>query len=332
MTALAPLLQAFFTDRLVTQRHASSNTIAAYRDTFKLLLTYVQGETGRTPAALDISDLDATRIGGFLTHLERVRGNSARTRNARLAAIHSLFSYAALRHPEHADTIARVLAIPSARTQRNLVTWLTDTEVTALLGACAPDTRTGRRDHTLFALAIQTGLRVSELTGLTIGDIHTGTGAHVHCVGKGRKERATPLLPETAAVMNAWIAERAATAITDPLFATTTGRRLSRDAIEARLRHTTARAAASCPSLAGKNVTAHTLRHTAAMRLLHAGVDATVIALWLGHENVTTTSLYIHADMTIKQQAIAKTTPPGTAASPTRYQPGDALLTFLDQL
>ncbi|MEX0886326.1 MAG: tyrosine-type recombinase/integrase [Phycisphaeraceae bacterium] len=199
------------------------------------------------------------------------------------------------------------------------------------MDACDPDTRTGRRDHAMFALAIQTGMRVSELIGLTIGDIHTGAGAHVHCVGKGRKERATPLLPETAAVMSTWIAERAAIS-TDPLFATTTGRRLSRDAIEARLRVTTSRAAQSCPSLAGKNVTAHTLRHTAAMRLLHAGVDATVIALWLGHENVTTTSIYIHADMTIKQQAIAKTTPPGTAASPTRYQPDDALIAFLERL
>ena len=228
--------------------------------------------------------------------------------------------------------IARVLAIPTARTQRNLVTWLTDTEVTALLGACDQHTRTGRRDHAIFALAIQTGLRVSELTGLTIADIHTGTGAHAHCVGKGRKERATPLLPDTVAMMSAWIAERAATAITDPLFATTTGRALSRDAIEARLRVTTARAAESCPSLAGKNVTAHTLRHTAAMRLLHAGVDATVIALWLGHEQVATTSIYIHADMTIKQQAIAKTTPPATAASQARYRPDDTLMAFLDRL
>lgn len=332
MTALAPLLQAFFTDRLGTQRHASPNTVAAYRDTFKLLLTYVQEQTGKVPAALDIGDLDAACIGEFLTHLEHDRGNSARTRNARLAAIHSLFSYAALRHPEHADTIARVLAIPAARIRRNLLTWLTDTEATALLDACAPNTRTGRRDHAMFALAIQTGLRVSELIGLTIGDIRTGVGAHVHCVGKGRKERATPLLPGTAAVMNAWITERAATSSTDPLFTTTTGKRLSRDAIEARLRVTTAKATASCLSLKGKNVTAHTLRHTAATRLLHAGVDATVIALWLGHEQVATTSIYIHADMTIKQQAIAKTTPPSTSAPPTRYLPEDAIMTFLNRL
>ena len=330
MTAFAPLLQAFFTDRLITQRHASANTIAAYRDTFRLLLAYLHEHTGTAPAGLDIGDLDATRIGGFLSHLEHERGNSPRTRNARLAAIHSLFSYAALRHPEHADTIARVLAIPAARIQRNLVTWLTDAETTALLDACDQTTRTGRRDHAMFALAIQTGLRVSELTGLNLADIRTGTGAHVHCLGKGRKERATPLLPDTIAIMNAWITERA-TPGTEPLFATTTGRRLSRDAVEARLRHTTAGAAKSCPSLTGKNVTVHTLRHTAAMRLLHAGVDATVIALWLGHENVATTSIYIHADMTIKEQAIAKTTPFGTSPSP-RYQPSDTLLAFLDRL
>ena len=330
MTAFAPLLQAFFTDRLITQRHASANTIAAYRDTFRLLLAYLHEHTGTAPAGLDIGDLDATRIGGFLSHLEHERGNSPRTRNARLAAIHSLFSYAALRHPEHADTIARVLAIPAARIQRNLVTWLTDAETTALLDACDQTTRTGRRDHAMFALAIQTGLRVSELTGLNLADIRTGTGAHVHCLGKGRKERATPLLPDTIAIMNAWITERA-TPGTEPLVATTTGRRLSRDAVEARLRHTTAGAAKSCPSLTGKNVTVHTLRHTAAMRLLHAGVDATVIALWLGHENVATTSIYIHADMTIKEQAIAKTTPVGTSPSP-RYQPSDTLLAFLDRL
>ncbi|GAA1821593.1 tyrosine-type recombinase/integrase [Agromyces neolithicus] len=330
MTSFAPLLQAFFTDRLATQRHASENTVAAYRDTFKLLLTYLQNDTDKTPDALDIGDLDATRIGGFLTYLERERGNSPRTRNARLAAIHSLFSYAALRHPEHADTIARVLAIPAARIHRNLVTWLTDTETAALLDTCDQDTRTGRRDYAMFVLAIQTGLRVSELIGLTIADVHTGTGAHVHCVGKGRKERATPLLPDTVAVMNAWITERADTSDA-PLFATSTGRRLSRDAIEARLRHVTTRAAQTCPALASKNVTAHTLRHTAAMRLLHAGVDATVIALWLGHENVTTTSIYIHADMTIKEQAIAKTTPPGQT-KPGRYRPDDTIMAFLERL
>lgn len=331
MSSLGALLQGFFTDRLMTQRQASPNTIAAYRDTFKLLFGYLQQETGKAPSALDVGDLDAARIAGFLGHLEHVRGNSPRTRNARLAAIHSLFSYAALRCPEHADTIQRVLAIPTARIRRNLVTWLTEDEATALLTACDPSTKTGRRDHAMFALAIQTGLRVSELTGLTIADVHTGTGPHVHCVGKGRKERCTPLLPETVAILTAWITERGPNSGTQPLFATTTGRALSRDAVEARIKLASGRAATACPSLATKRVTAHTLRHTAAMRLLHAGVDATVIALWLGHEQVATTNIYIHADMTIKEQAIARTSPPDT--KPTgRYRPPDALIAYLDSL
>ncbi|MDN5896959.1 MAG: tyrosine-type recombinase/integrase, partial [Nocardioides sp.] len=187
MTSLAPLLQAFFTDRLMAQRQASSNTIAAYRDTFKLLLTYVHDRTGTTPSRLEISDLDATQITGFLTHLETDRGNSIRTRNARLAAIHSLFSYAALRHPEHAAVIQQVLAIPTVRIQRNTVSWLEQAEADAFLAACNPATRTGRRDHAMFTLALQTGLRISELIGLTVADIHAGVGAHVHCLGKGRK-------------------------------------------------------------------------------------------------------------------------------------------------
>lgn len=330
MTSFAPLLQAFFTDRLMTQRQASPNTVAAYRDTFKLFLGYVQDQTGKTPSALEISDLDAGTIGGFLTHLETARGNSARTRNARLAAIHSLFSYAALRHPEHAAVIQRVLAIPTARIKRNIVTWLDPAEAGALLTACDPSTRTGRRDHAMFALAIQTGLRVSELIGLTVSDIHTGDGAHVHCVGKGRKERRTPLLPATVTVLRGWIAEQSGDP-RSPLFTTTTGRALSRDAIEHRVRHATTRAAASCPSLAGKQITAHTMRHTAAMRLLHAGVDVTVIALWLGHEQIATTNIYLHADMTLKENAIAKVTSPAAAAQG-RYKPTDLVLAFLAAL
>lgn len=207
MTSLAPLLQAFFTDRLMTQRRASPNTIASYRDTFTLLLGYVCAQTGTKPSALEISDLDADTITGFLHHLEKIRGNSVRTRNARLAAIHSMFRYAALSHHENAEVIQRVLAIPTARMQRNIVTWLDSAEADALLGACDQSTRTGRRDHAMFTLAIQTGLRMSEIIGLTLADIHTGVGAHVHCLGKGRKERRTPLLPATVAIVNGWIAE-----------------------------------------------------------------------------------------------------------------------------
>lgn len=330
MTSLAPLLQGFFTDRLMTQRQASSNTIAAYRDTLKLLLGYVCDQTGKTPAVLEISDLDATCVTGFLAHLETVRGNSARTRNARLAAIHSLFGYAALHHPEHAAVIQRVLAIPTARMQRHIVTYLDAPEADAFLAACDQDTRTGRRDHAMFTLAIQAGLRISELIGLSIADIHTGVGAHVHCIGKGRKGRRTPLLPATVAILSGWIAEHGGPPDA-PLFTTTTGRALSRDAIERRIRVTVTMAVVSCPSLVSKRVTAHTLRHTAAMRLLHAGVDTTVIALWLGHEQIATTNIYIHADMTLKENAIAKVTPPATA-NQGRYQPPDAVLAFLAAL
>ena len=330
MTSLAPLLQAFFTDRLMTQRQASPNTIASYRDTFKLLLAHVQDQTGKTPSVLAISDLDAGTITGFLTYLETVRGNSIRTRNARLAAIHSLFTYAALRHPEHAAVIQRVLAIPTARIQRNIVSWLDQGEADALLAACNQESRTGRRDHALFSLAIQTGLRVSELIGLNIADIHAGTGPHVHCLGKGRKERRTPLLPPVLVILRRWIKEHGGPADA-PLFTTSTGRRLSRDAIEQRFRVTVTTAAVSRPSLKGKRVTAHTLRHTSAMKLLHAGVDTTVIALWLGHEQISTTNIYIHADMTLKENAIAKVAPTAAAAAG-RYQPSDSVMAFLEAL
>ena len=330
MTSLAPLLQAFFTDRLMTQRQASPNTIASYRDTFKLLLAHVQDQTGKTPSVLAISDLDAGTITGFLTYLETVRGNSIRTRNARLAAIHSLFTYAALRHPEHAAVIQRVLAIPTARIQRNIVSWLDQGEADALLAACNQESRTGRRDHALFSLAIQTGLRVSELIGLNIADIHAGTGPHVHCLGKGRKERRTPLLPPVLVILRRWIKEHGGPADA-PLFTTSTGRRLSRAAIEQRIRVTVTTAAVSRPSLNGKRVTAHTLRHTSAMKLLHAGVDTTVIALWLGHEQISTTNIYIHADMTLKENAIAKVAPTAAAAAG-RYQPSDSVMAFLEAL
>jgi integrase/recombinase XerD len=329
MTALAPTLQMFFTDRLIGQRQASPHTIAAYRDTFRLLLRFAAEQTGTQPYDLDLGDLDAPLIAGFLDHLEHDRGNSARTRNHRLAAIHSLFSYAALRHPEHAASIQRVLAIPPKRFERNLITYLTDEEVDALLAAGDRTRWTGRRDHAMWVLTIQTGLRISELTALTCADVVLGVGAHVHCIGKGRKQRRTPLVPLTINVLDSWLTERAG-APTDPLFPTSTGRHLSRDAIEHRLAHTTAEARQRCPSLSTKRVTAHTLRHTAAMRLLTAGVDITVIALWLGHEQISTTNIYLHADMTHKERAIAVVTPPNTKAG--RYQPTDTLLAFLEDL
>jgi integrase/recombinase XerD len=329
VTALAPTLQRFFTDRLTRQRNASSHTIAAYRDTFRLLLVYASERTGTEPTDLDIADLDAELIGGFLDHLETDRHNTVRTRNARLAAIHSLFRWAALAHPEHAESIARVLAIPAKRHERAIVTYLAEPEIVALLAGCDPATWTGRRDRAMFVLAAQTGLRVSEITALTRSDVHLGVGAHVICHGKGRKQRATPLTTSTVSVLNAWLRERTGTA-SDPLFPTRTGRSLSRDAVERRLAVHVETATVSCPSLKTKHVTAHTLRHSAAMRLLHAGVDTAVIALWLGHEQVETTQIYLHADLTIKQRALAKTSPPG--AKPGRYRPPDATLAFLESL
>ncbi len=329
MSALAPALQAYFTERLISQRAASPNTIAAYRVTFRLLLGFASQRTGTAPSTLDIAELDAALIAAFLDHLERGRHNSAATRNNRLAAIHSLFGYLALHHPEHAASVQRVLAIPTKRTERNLLTYLTDDEVDALLGACDQTTWTGRRDYAMFALTIQTGLRISELTGLNHQDVTLTAGAHVHTVGKGRKERRTPLVPRTTAILKAWLKQRCG-APTDPLFPTITGTRLSRDAIERRLALHVTIATASCPSIRAKSVTMHTLRHTAAMRLLLAGNDITVIALWLGHEQVATTNIYLHADMTHKQRAIDRTKP--LAAKPGRYRPRDALLAFLESL
>lgn len=329
MSALAPTLQAWFTDRLIAQRNVSPHTIRAYRDTLRLLLDYTEARLGRQPSQLDIADLDAPLIAAFLDHLETARANSVRTRNLRLAAIHSLFRYAQHRHPEHAHDIARVLAIPAKRADRAIVTFLDDNEIDALLNAPDRSTWTGRRDHALLVLAVQTGLRVSELTSLRRGDIHLTTGPHIRCAGKGRKNRITPLTPTTTAVLEVWLAERAGHP-DEPAFPTARGGRLTRDALDHRITKYIDIAAHRCPTLHEKRITPHTLRHTAAMRLLHAGVDTTVIALWLGHERVDTTQIYLHADLALKERAIARTTPPDTR--PGRYKPPDTLLAFLEAL
>ena len=329
MSALAPTLQAFFTDRLARQRHASPHTVAAYRDTLRLLLAFSEQRIGKPPCKLEFADLDTTLIAEFLDHLEHERSNSVRTRNARLAAIHSLFRFASLRHPEHAALIARVLAIPSKRFDRTLVTFLTDPEVDALIASPDRTTWTGRRDHALLLLAIQTGLRASEFTGLTCGDVHLGTGAHVSCHGKGRKERVTPLTSSTVTVLRNWLTERAGD-LAEPLFPTRRGAQLSRDAVEHRLARYVNSAARTCPTLRTKKITQHVLRHTAAMRLLHAGVDTSVIALWLGHETVETTQIYLHADLALKERALLRTTPLNGKAG--RYRPPDTLLAFLEGL
>ena len=329
MSPLAPALQAFFTQRLITQRDASPQTIAAYRDTFRLLLRFAQKQTGRQPFQLDLEDLDAPLIGAFLTHLELGRGNSPRTRNARLGAIHSFYRFAALEYPEHAHTIARIMAIPTKRHQRNTVSYLDTGEITALLAA--PDRRTwlGRRDHALLVLMIQTGIRVSELTGLRIGDVHLGVGAHIRVTGKGRKMRSPTLTRETVAVVRAWIKERHGQP-DQPLFPTRQGGPLSRYTVGAIVTRHASTAAVDCPSLTAKRTTPHTLRHTNAMLLRARDVDIATIALWLGHETTQTTHIYEHADPALKERAIARTAPLG--AKPGRYRPPDKLLAFLEGL
>jgi site-specific recombinase XerD len=329
MSSLAPLLQAFFTDRLGNQRNASPHTVAAYRDAFRLLLGFLSEHTGTAPSALDITDLGATQIGAFLDHLERDRGNSVATRNARLAAVHSFFRYAALHDPEHAGLIARVLAIPEKRADTDVIAFLTEPEVTALLAAPDRSTWIGRRDHALLLLDIQTGLRVSELTGLLSTDVALGTGPFVRCRGKGRKNRITPLTAQTVAVLRVWSTERGGQP-SDPLFPTRTGRPLSRDTVAHLLAKHIVTARQQCPSLQGKRVSPHTLRHTAAMRLLEAGVDTSVIALWLGHESVKTTQIYLHAHLGLKERALARTAGPTSTTG--RYRAPDALLAFLEGL
>ena len=329
MTEIAPALQAFFTDRLITQRNSSPRTIAAYRDTFKLLLRFAHAQTGKQPFELDIDDLDAPLIGAFLSHLEHDRGNSPRTRNARLAAIHSFYRFAALEHPEHAHTIARVMAIPTKRHERNTVSYLDLKEIKALLAAPDHATWLGRRDRTLLALMIQTGVRVSELVGLRVYDVHLGAGHHIRVLGKGRKKRATPLTGETAAVLRHWLTERGG-APEEPLFPTRQGRPLSRYTVGLLVSKHANTAAAGCPTLMAKRVTPHVLRHTTAMLLRAKEVDIATIALWLGHESTQTTHIYEHADPALKEKAIARTAPLGV--KPGRYRPSDTLLAFLDAL
>lgn len=329
MTLLAPLLEAFFSERLQRQRRASPHTIAAYRDAFRLLLGFVEKHIGKLPSTLLLADLDAPLVGAFLDHLEKDRGNSVRTRNARLAAIHSFFRFAAVREPAHAGLIQRVLAIPLKRFDRDLVSFLARGEVDALLAAPNIATRLGRRDHALLLLAVQTGLRLAELTALRVEGLALGAGAHVRCHGKGRKERCTPLSRATARVLRAWIAECGATGA-DLLFQSLRRTQLSHDAVERLVSKYAQVAGRSCPTLARKHVTPHVLRHTTAVQLLEAGVDRAIIALWLGHEQVETTQIYLDADLAMKERALARTAPPG--AGPGRFRPRDSLLAFLESL
>jgi len=329
MTLIAETLEAFFCERLIAQRNSSPQTIAAYRDTLRLLLSFAHRQTGKPPFRLDFDDVDAQLIGAFLTHLELERGNSPRTRNARLGAIHSFYRFAALEHPEHAATIARVMAIPTKRYQRNVVSYLDLDEIKALLAAPDRTTWLGRRDHALLLTLIKTGLRVSELTALRVADASLGRGACVRVIGKGRKERIATLTSETIAILRAWLKERQGQP-DEPLFPTRKGHPLSRHAIGKLVAKHAAAAATNCKSLKDKPVTPHTLRHTNAMLLRAKDVDIATIALWLGHESAQTTRIYEHADPKLKEQAIARTAPLGT--KPGRYRPSDPTLAFLDGL
>jgi site-specific recombinase XerD len=323
------LLERFFTQRLMQQREASAHTIASYRDTFRLLLKFVQKRLRKAPSTLSLEDIDASIVVDFLDELEKVRKVTPRTRNLRLTAIHSFFRYVAFEAPAHAAQIQRVLAVPPKRFARKLVPFLTRPEVDALLAA--PDKRTwsGRRDHALILLAVQTGLRLAELTGLRRQDLHLETGAHVRVIGKGRKERCTPLSKNTRSVLVAWLREPPRQS-DQPVFPNARGGRLSAHGVHYLVAKHVAVATRTCPSLGSKRVSPHVLRHAAAMDLLQQGIDRSVIALWLGHESIETTQIYLDADLELKQRVLDTVVPPN--GKPGRYRPGDKLLTFLNSL
>lgn len=327
--ALPTVLETFLTDRLLRQQRASPHTMASYRDTFSVRLRLTQQRLGTAPSVVTLDDLDAPVISALLDHLEHERGTSARSRHVRLAAMHAFFPYAALRAPSHSGLIQRVLAMPSTRDNRTPLALLTDPEIEALLAAPDPQTWAGRRDRTLLLLAVQTGLRVSEVSGLRWHDITLGTGAHVRCQGKGRKERCTPLRTDTIAALRTWQREQQSAPET-PVFPSTRGGPLGRDGVAHLLAQYVATAQQHCPSLQGKRVSPHVLRHSAAMTLLHSGVDCAVIALWLGHASMDTTQIDLHASLELKQQALDTTTP--VSGRPGRYQPDDDLLAFLKSL
>jgi integrase/recombinase XerD len=329
VTFVAGLLEAFFSDRLQRQRNASPNTVAAYRDTFRLLLVFAQERLRKPPTALPLADLDAALVLAFLQHLEKRRGNSVRTRNARLAAIHSFFRFVALQEPAHTATAQRILAIPTKKSERKLVTSLNRAEQEALLAVPDRTTWLGRRDHAIIMLLLQTGLRVSELRGLRCEDVVLTTGAHVRCRGKGRKERCTPLTRETVSTLRAWLNERGGLP-EEPVFPSRRGAVLSRDAVERLVTKYADSAGAACGSLRTKRISPHVLRHTTAVSLLQAGNDRAVIALWLGHESIETTQMYLDADLSMKERALARTAP--LRAGRGRYRPDDSLLAFLSGL
>lgn len=323
------LLESFFTSRLMAQRRASPHTIASYRDSFRLLLQFAQKQPRKPPAALSLDDLDAPLIGAFLDDIEKGRSNTARSRNLRLTAIRSFFRHAALECPEHSGQIQRILAIPAKRREQPLVGFLMRPEIDALLAAPDRTNWVGRRDHAFLLTSVQTGLRLSEMTALRQGDLELGAGAHVRCEGKGRKHRCTPLTRTTVGVLKSWIKEQGADS-SKILFPNREGSQMSPDTAQYLVAKYAVKAAEQCPTLKNKTVTPHVLRHTTAMELLQAGVDRSVIALWLGHERIETTQVYLDANLALKEEVLKKTAPIG--AKTARYRPDDQLLKFLKGL
>lgn len=323
------LVQEFFQRRLLTERGASAHTIASYRDTFALLLAYAETRTGRTPSALSLADLDAPLVLDFLDHLEADRGNTPRTRNLRLTAIRSFMRYASLRAPDQMAVTERVLAISPKRFDRPVLDYLTREEVQALLAAPDRTSWSGRRDAILLSVLYNSGARVSELAGLRVADLLLDRGAALRLHGKGRKERVVPLWKSTATQLRRWLTQ-IDQGPTAPVFPSRAGAPLTRSGIAQRLAVTLTRAQARCPSLAGRCISPHTLRHTTAMHLLQAGVDITVIALWLGHEDTATTQIYLHADLQTKEAALRRLDDP--RGRPVRYTVPDRLLGFLEAL
>ena len=325
----SPLCQAFFSRRLIAQRKASPHTIAAYAQTFRLLMKYAQKRLGVPPAKLSLAKLDAPFIADFLDDLEASRSNGARSRNARLASLRSFYHYAALEAPQHAQLIQRVLNIPYKRLAQRLVTYLTRPELDAVLASVDQSTWVGRRNYAMLLVTVQTGLRISEITGLRQKDVVSGAGAHVRCEGKGRKERCTPLTKLAVAVLKAWIKEQGDSE-SSFLFPSSGGGRLSADAMQHALAKHVKAGQRTCPSLAKKRVTPHVLRHTAAMELLQSGVDRSLIAIWLGHESLDTTQIYLDANLQLKEMILAKVNP--LRNKPGRYRPDDQLLSYLKTL